>query len=464
MQKIKNTLLLFLAFITTNAQDITGQWNGILKEVGLRVVFHITKTDDGFSSTLDSPDQGATGIPVTETLFANDSLKIRVVNLGITYTAKLSDTNFKGTFVQGGMQIPLELKREALEKPKLNRPQEPKPPFPYYNEEVTFKNENAGITLAGTLTLPQKEGRYPAVILITGSGPQDRNEELAGHKPFLIIADHLTRKGIAVLRYDDRGFGQSTGDFSSAVSPDFASDVECAVKYLKTRKEIDKANIGLVGHSEGGVIAPMVASKSQDVAFIVLLAGTGIPGDQLLSLQGALIEKAVGKNEEEIEKSAVIRKKMIDMVLQSNDIPTLRADLTSYLKNQFAQDKFRSLIPNGIDLEQFIASQVNFMATPWMAYFLGHDPAKVLEQVKCPVLALNGAKDLQVPPKENLEAIQLALKKARNNNVTVKELPRLNHLFQESTTGSPMEYGSIEQTFSPSALREVSNWILQHTK
>lgn len=207
MKKSILSLLIMLTLANLSAQDITGQWNGILKEIGLRVVFHISQTDDGFSATLDSPDQGATGIPVTETLLVNDSLKIRVDNLGITYLGKFTENTFKGSFTQGGMQIPLKLVREIIEKPKLNRPQEPEKPFPYYAEEVVFKNEVANITLAGTLTLPKKEGDYPVVILITGSGPQDRNEELVGHKPFLIISDHLTRKGIGVLRYDDRGFG-----------------------------------------------------------------------------------------------------------------------------------------------------------------------------------------------------------------------------------------------------------------
>ena len=457
---MKNTItlsILFLAIISASAQDITGQWHGVLKEIQLRLVLNISKTDTGYSSTMDSPDQGTKGIPVTTTSFEDSTLQIAVINLGITFSGELTDNNIKGTFVQNGFRMPLELSREKIEKLAINRPQEPKMPYPYYTEEVTFNNEQANITLAGTLTLPKKEGKnHPVVILITGSGPQDRNEELVGHKPFLVIADHLTKKGIAVLRYDDRGFGQSTGDFETATSADFAFDVESAINYLKTRKEIDSTKIGLIGHSEGGLIAPMVASKSKDVNFIILLAGTGIPGDQLLLLQGGLIEKAMGRSQSEIEKSMAIRKKVIDITVKSDDITTLRNDLNAYLKNESS-----ALIPEGTNAEQFISAQVNFMATPWMVYFLRHDPAKVLEKVTCPILAVNGEKDLQVPPEENLTAIGHALKRGGNSNVTLMEFPSLNHLFQECETGSPSEYGVIEQTFSPMVLTEISSWILK---
>ncbi|MEO1010652.1 MAG: alpha/beta fold hydrolase [Bacteroidota bacterium] len=464
MKRILFIVLLFASSPQLLAQNITGDWHGLLKQIKLRVVFHISETNNGFSSTLDSPDQGATGIPVTSTFFENDSLKITVANLGVTYKAKLVDNSFEGTFLQAGLQLPLKLTRQAIEKPKQNRPQEPEMPYPYYTEEVSFNNENANITLAGTLTLPEQVGKYPAVVLITGSGPQDRNEELAGHKPFLVIADHLTKNGIAVLRYDDRGFGQSTGDFSTATSTDFATDVQSAISYLKTRKEIDQNKIGLVGHSEGGIIAPMVASKSEDINFIVLLAGTGIRGDSLLSMQGRLVEAAMGQSKENMEKSAEIRKEIIDMVMKSEDIPNLRNDLTAYLKTETVVEKIKVLLPPGMGMDQFITTQLNFMATPWMVYFLRHDPGKILETVDCAVLALNGEKDVQVPPKENLSAIKTALEKAGNNKFRVEELPGLNHLFQECKTGAPTEYGTIEQTFSPIALSKISDWILDQVR
>ncbi|MCZ8215835.1 MAG: alpha/beta hydrolase, partial [Cyclobacteriaceae bacterium] len=284
--KIFPTLLLtLLVSLTTLAQGINGQWNGLLKVQGtqLRVVFNIKQTENGLSATLDSPDQGAKGIPTTASSFENGVLKIAIANLTVEYEGTLgSDNIIVGTFKQAGQTFPMNLSKEKVEKEKIVRPQEPAKPYPYYSEDVTFENKSAGISLAGTLTLPKKEGIFPVVILISGSGPQNRDEELMGHKPFLVLSDHLTKNGIAVLRYDDRGTALSKGDFKTATSADFATDVEAAMAYLKTRKEINKKKIGLIGHSEGGLIAPMVASRSKDVSFIVLLAGPGIPGDSIL--------------------------------------------------------------------------------------------------------------------------------------------------------------------------------------
>lgn len=277
-------LITILTSITLNAQDITGEWNGLLKVQGiqLRLVFNVAKTDSGYLSTMDSPDQGANDIPVTTTTFDHPKIIFEVKNIGIEYIGELKGEEIIGTFKQGGQEFSMDLSREEIEKVVVKRPQEPTEPYPYYSEDVTFKNATADISLAGTLTLPKKKGKYPVVILISGSGPQNRDCDLLGHKSFLVISDYLTRNGIGVLRYDDRGVEESTGDFDNATSADFATDVESAVEYLKSRKEIDKKNIGLVGHSEGGLIAPMVAAESEDIAFIVLLAGTGIQGDQLL--------------------------------------------------------------------------------------------------------------------------------------------------------------------------------------
>jgi pimeloyl-ACP methyl ester carboxylesterase len=352
------------------------------------------------------------------------------------------------------------LTREKVEKAERTRPQEPKTPYPYLSEEVKFQNVGANLTLAGTLTLPKGKGPFPAVILISGSGPQNRNEELLGHKPFLVISDHLTKQGIAVLRYDDRGFGESTGNFAEATTLDFSKDVESAISFLNSRKEIDNNKIGLIGHSEGGIIAPLVAARSKDVGFIVLLAGSGIRGDQLLLLQGGLIERSMGKSEKEMEKSNSIRKRELEIVMNSEDPQSLRKDLQMYLDVALDENS-NELVPEGMTTEQFIFAQVSQISTPWMMYFVKHDPALVLEKVSCPVLAVNGEKDLQVPPKENLTAIGNALKKGGNNMVTKMELQGLNHLFQECETGSPFEYGKIEQTFSPIALEEISNWILK---
>jgi dienelactone hydrolase len=321
MKKILILLTLLLTSSTLTAQEITGQWNGVLKVQGtqLRLVFNVNKTDSGYSSTLDSPDQGANGIPVTSSTFGDPTIKFEVANLGIFYTGDLKENEIIGTFKQSGHEFPLTLSRKPVEKTETIRPQDPMKPYPYYSEDVTFQNVKANISLAGTLTLPEKEGNFPVVILISGSGAQNRDEELLGHKPFLVISDHLTRNGIGVLRYDDRGVGKSEGDFKSATSADFATDVESAIAYLKTRKEIDKQKIGLMGHSEGGLIAPMVASQSEDVSFIVLLAGTGLRGDKIILLQQALIAKADGTSESDIKDATDAFTKAVDMVMKSDD-------------------------------------------------------------------------------------------------------------------------------------------------
>ena len=461
------SLFLFALFISISSfgQDITGQWNGALKVQGtqLRLVFNVTKTDKDFSSTMDSPDQGAKGIPVTNTTFDNSKIKFEVANARIEYNGELKENEIVGTFKQGGQEFPMNLSRKAIEKEVVKRPQEPTKPYSYYSEDVTFENTKANISLSGTLTLPKKDGNFPVVILITGSGPQNRDEELLGHKPFLVISDYLTKNGIAVLRYDDRGVGQSKGDFKTATSADFATDVESAITFLKTRKEINKKKIGLVGHSEGGLIAPMAASKSKDVSFIVLLAGTGIQGDKLLLLQQALIAKANGVSETDIKKSIETNSKLFEMVVKSNDNMKLKTYLTNSI-NETLKNDTSAEIPNGMTKDEFVSMQVNQISSPWMQYFMKFNPATTLEKVKCPVLAVNGEKDLQVPPKENLTAIKNALTKGGNKNVTTKEFLNLNHLFQECKTGAPGEYSTIEQTFSPTALEEITNWINQQTK
>jgi uncharacterized protein len=348
-------------------------------------------------------------------------------------------------------------------KPSIKRLQEPTKPFSYHSEDVMFQNTQANVSLAGTLTLPSKEGIHPVVILITGSGAQNRDEEFFGHKPFLVISDYLTKIGIAVLRYDDRGFGQSSGDFNSATSLDFASDVESAISYLRTRKEININKIGLVGHSEGGMIAPIVASTSEDVSFIVLLASPGIKGDTLLMMQPELMQRALGAPESEIQKLKKMNADISQIFAKNYDTNSFKADLTQYANENF-ENIPTYLKPPGITKEQFVAGQIEMLSSPWYQFIWNYDPAPTLEKVTCPVFALNGEKDLQVTPKENLAAISKALKKGGNTNITIKELPNLNHFFQECETGSPTEYATIEQTFSPIALVEISNWILKEVE
>jgi uncharacterized protein len=458
MKKIVFVLMTILASYGVFGQEITGQWNGFLKVPGgqLALVFNISKSENGYTTTMDSPDQGAKGIPVTTTSFEKRILKLEIPSAHIVFEGELNQFSvFVGTFTQSGQSFPLILSKENLDKEVAKRPQEPLKPFSYYSEEVTFENKIDKNVLAGTLTLPQKEGKFPVVILITGSGPQDRNEEILGHKPFLILADYLTKKGIAVLRFDDRGVGKSTGEFKTATTFDFANDVRAGVDYLKTRKEIDKNKIGLIGHSEGGMIAPIVAADAKEIDFIVLLAGTGIRGDQLMLLQKEKIERQMGASENEIIKGQEMLKGAYAIIVASsvNDV-TLKGKVRSALKLKLGTTMN----------ENQISTLTAQLTSPWIISFLKLDPTLALEKVKCPVLALNGEKDLQVPAEVNLDAIKKALTKGGNKNVTTKIIPNLNHLFQECETGSPSEYATIEQTFSPIALEEISSWILLQVK
>jgi uncharacterized protein len=462
MKKLFLTIIAsFFISVLLNAQDIVGDWNGALRineKAQLRLVFHIKKDPSGiYKSTLDSPDQGAKGIPVSKTTFENSALLIEIPAGGIKYSAELKEGKLVGTFKQGGKELPLELEKGNIVTEAPKRPQEPQKPYPYYSEDVNFENTKAKITLAGTLTLPKKDGVYPAVVLISGSGPQDRDEELLGHKPFLVISDYLTRNGIAVLRFDDRGVGQSKGDFKSATSADNASDVEAAVAYLKTRKEVKQ--IGLMGHSEGGLIAPIVAANNKNVAFIVLLAGTGIRGDKLLLMQQELISRAGGESEKDIELSKKLNSKVFEIILKTEDDEVLKKELGNYFVQALKENP--ELKPKEMKEEEFVKSQIedSMKPWPWMKFFLKYDPATNLVKVKCPVLAVNGEKDLQVPAKENLEAIEKLVKGSGNQDVMVKAYPNLNHLFQESKTGSPAEYPTIEQTFSPLVMEDCMKWI-----
>jgi alpha/beta superfamily hydrolase len=466
MKKIITFIFIFGAISAVFSQEVRGTWNGILKVQGMQLglVFHINKTDNGFSSTMDSPDQKAFGIPVTKTNFENSKLTIAIANAGIEYEGVLGTDGFIiGTFKQSGQSFPMNLSKEKVEKEIIKRPQEPQKPYSYYTEEVIFANKLAKINLAGTLSLPAKEGVFPAVILITGSGAQNRDEELLGHKPFLVIADYLTKNGIAVLRFDDRGIAMSKGEFTLATTLDFATDVEAALQYLQKRKEIDQKKIGLIGHSEGGIIAPMVANKSKNISFIILLAGTGIPGDELLLLQQELIGRVSGISEDDLKKSKITNTEVFGIVKNATNSDQMKKDITNYITKSIKSDP-ESKISDGISESEFINMQVSQITNPWMQFFIKYNPALALEKVNCPVLALIGDKDLQVPSKVNLESINKALIKGGNKKVTIKELPNLNHLFQECKTGLPEEYSEIEQTISPSALTEILNWIQIQTK
>jgi hypothetical protein len=464
MKRILIALFLIATF-SAKSQEIIGQWYGKLAIQGteLRIVFNISTTENGYTSTMDSPDQGAKGIPVKSTNYENGILKIEMPNIKLEYSGELKSGTISGNLKQNGMSFPMNLSKEVIQKRVAIRPQEPKKPYPYYSEDITFENKKDNITLAGTLSLPKKEGTFPVVLLISGSGPQNRDEELLGHKPFLVLSDYLTRNGIAVLRFDDRGTALSEGNFKSATSLDFASDVEAGIQYLKTRKEIKNNKIGLIGHSEGGMIAPIIASKSKDVDFIVLLAGTGVTGEEILLLQQELIGRVSGISEKDLLRSKNTNKGAFEIVKKATSQEEMIKELTFYFE-KIIKETPETEKPKEVKEEEYVKMMVDELSNPWMQFFIKYNPAVSLEKVKCPVLAINGEKDLQVPAKINLEAIKKALDKGKNKKSTVMELPNLNHLFQECKSGSPEEYATIEETFSPKALEAVKNWIQNQVK
>lgn len=441
-----------------SAQDISGTWHGKLTVPtgSLTIVFHINRTGEGiYVTTLDSPDQGANGIKTQSTSFSDSLLTIQIPAIHASYKGKLKSTRtITGTFTQG-ISMPLNLEKGEANRPK--RPQEPQPPFPYKSEEVTVRNGKDGINLAGTLTLPEKGNKFPAVVLVTGSGAHNRDEEIMGHKPFLVIADYLTRNGIAVLRCDDRGTAASQGDHATATNEDFARDTKAAINYLRSRKEINTKKIGIIGHSAGGTIAFITAAKDPSVAFIVSLAGAGVKGDSLMLRQVELISKSQGMPDalwESMKPS--IRNRYA--ILQQTDKTTdeLQKELYTDITQTMSPEQLKDL-----NTVQQISGQINSMTSPWYLHFMRYDPAESLRKIKCPVLALNGEKDIQVDAIMNLTSIQQRICENGNKNVTVKAYPNLNHLLQTCEKGTLAEYGQLEETISPEILKEMTEWILK---
>ena len=410
---------------------------------------------------MDSPDQNAKGIPVDSVSYADKSLYIGIKKLGASYTGEYdSNTNtFKGSFTQMGFKIPLSLTKSIPEKEQVNRPQEPKAPFPYAQKEVFFTNGKDSVELAGTLTIPNGKGPFPAVVLVSGSGPQNRDEELLGHKPFLVIADYLTRNGIAVLRYDDRGVGKSSGKFSTSTTNDFANDASAAISYLGTQQNINSRRIGIIGHSEGGIIAYIEAARNKKVAFIISLAGPTIPGDEILMQQSALIAKAAGSSDEAIASAAKINRTIYDIVIKEKDITKMRQDVEAAIEKSISQKS------NGtISSEQkatMARQQAAQITSPWFVNFLRYDPRVAISKIKVPLLFLVGEKDYQVPAKSNISSLKEVVAANKMKNITIKEIPGANHLFQKCQSCTVSEYGKLEETFNPEVLLLMVEWINQ---
>jgi uncharacterized protein len=453
-------LFMLPMFVFSQNCKLEGNWLGTLSAGGsvIRLGFHIEKNDAGYEGYVISPDQSMDHFPMNAITHNGDSVSLKCKKVHLTFYAAIDakcDT-MRGEWEQGG-SMPLILWRvDSL--PEMERPQEPHPPYPYSCEEVTFPNKKGGFNLAGTLTYPSSGGPFTAVIMITGSGAQDRNEELLGHKPFLVIADYLTKHGIAVLRYDDRGIGGSGGDFGKSTSLDFATDAEAAFAFLKTNSHVNPKMIGLMGHSEGGMIAPIVASRNKNIAFIVLLAGPGTTGKQILISQSELIGRADSVPEKELQENLDVSRNIYALIEKEKDTKKLTDGIRKVIKE--STDKMTEEQKKEAGLTDLaINGMIITVTSDWFTTFLRFDPAVYLKKVKCPVLALNGERDLQVPCKENLAAIETALKSGGNTHYMIKEMPGLNHLFQHCASGSPTEYIRISETFSPEVLGIIAKWI-----
>jgi uncharacterized protein len=443
-----------------------GIWEGILSVppgLELQIVFKVTTTKGGEAkATLDIPDENARGIPLSTFSVDGDEVTFGIKELPLEFKGKrdAAGTAILGNWKQGPTVLPLTLMKVASATQR-RRPQTPKPPFPYKTEDVLYPSKATGVHLAGTLTLPQGKAPFPAVLMITGSGPQDRDESIVGHRPFLVLADALTRRGIAVLRSDDRGVGRSTGAFDTATSADFADDAEGGLNFLKGRPEIDPKKLGLLGHSEGGVIGPMVAARAPDhVAFLVLLAGTGVSGESLANAQQETMLRAAGATEETIKTTNELLKRLLPILLGEKD-PKLASEKMSAAVKAWLAEQSEATRKSVAD-QDLPTLMVQRLSSPWLRYFLALDPRKELARVKCPVLAINGELDSQVAFRENLDGIAKALKDSGNDRVTTRSFPQLNHLFQSCKTGALSEYARIEETMNPEVLKTITDWVVDH--
>lgn len=443
-------------------EELLARWEGELNAMFQKLKVAVRQLESG-EVLFDSLTQKAGGFVAS---WEEDADQVVIKVPGVrgeftgTYNSDRSELN--GKWKQGFLSVDLLLRRVTDEplvaEPAALRPQTPQAPFPYDVQEVSFENASAGIQLSGTLTLPQGESSLPGVVLISGSGPQDRNESILGHQPFWVIADHLSRHGVAVLRFDDRGVGQSQGDFAKAISTDFATDVQAAVAFLRMQPAIDSQRIGLCGHSEGGLIAPMVAAEDPDLAFVVLLAGPGVNGEQISLSQGELLLQAAGANPAEMKEQRELQEVFFEMA--KREPPLSKEAFLSEAQKAIEPFLSETQADQAEALAQAAAQQV---LSPWFRFFLTYEPGSSLEKLTCPVLALNGEKDLQVDPKLNLPAIRAALERGGLNDYQLNELPGLNHLFQACHTGAVSEYAEIEETFNSAALELITDWIKAHT-
>jgi hypothetical protein len=439
-----------------NTAALAGHWQGDL-DLGLAALYlivHIESAHGKLKAFLESPDQGGATVAADRAAIEDGYLTVKWDSLDAVYRARIdSDPDtLDGSFTQRGMPGALKLRRvRNREETVRRRPQMPVKPYPYRSEDVQYRNANASgnVTLAGTLTIPQGPGPFPAAILIAGSGDLDRDESMDGHKPFLVLADYLTRKGFAVLRADKRGAGKSGGESDSALTTDYASDVAAGVAFLRARPEVDGKKIGLIGHSEGGVIAPLVAAKDRGIAFLVLMAGTGVTGEELAAEQTQSHMEMAGVDAAEAAKSGEATREIVAALNHSKNAIEMKKELMAKPGNTYTEGMIDALVAR--------------FEAPWVRAFLAIDPRVALRSVVAPVLAINGSKDRQVPAGPNLAGIRAALEEGKNPHFEVAEIAGLNHLFQTAETGAPREYGHIEETIAPAALERIAAWMTKMT-
>ena len=447
--KTKTNLLIVLLFFAaqTAFAQIEGYWKGQLdlSVQKLEMAFDIKAIENGYSATLDVPAQSAFDIPVDEIVFQEGHLQLTMSAMDASYSGTLKDNAIEGEFTQRGMTLPLRLERGTKEAVKA-RPQDPQPPFDYRVEEVSFTNEKEGNTLTGTLTIPAGDGPFPAMVLVSGSGQQNRDEELMNHRPFWVIADYCARHGVAVLRYDDRGIGGSDGEVMNATSWDFSYDAEAAFDYLRGQKLIDASRVGILGHSEGGIINFMVAERRPEVAFLVSLAGPAVNGIEVSKAQSEAMLRAQGMSEEMIQFSGNANAQLFDVIEASSS-------------REEADSLLRRVVKGWGYNEELTEQTVGRLTLPWMYYFMKYDPAEAIVKVNCPALLLNGSKDVQVLVQQNFPAYEKIIAEHGKTNLTLHEMPGLNHLFQHCETGSLDEYITIDETISPEVLEMIVEFV-----
>lgn len=471
MKKLFLLILVGFQSLFCISQDVLHKWSGVLNAGGQKIELRlnlIQNADKTYSSNWDIPAQKVKGLASSKTELLNNQLSVEIKMIGASYSGSLNMSGDKvdGAWSQSGMSFPLNMEtvKEGQEEKIFIKPQTPKPPFAYNVKDFVYEGNETKLSYGATLTYPKEDKKFPLIILITGSGRQDRDETIFDHKPFAVIADYLTKKGYAVLRVDDRGAGKSTGDFSNSTTADFAQDVEEHIRYAKNLPMIDTTQIGLLGHSEGGLIAPMVAVRNKSVSFVILLAGPGVEIGELMAMQNEMVLKSAGISQEAINTYIPLYKNLMKTIVSINSIQDANAKAIEIVKNWYSNTdknlvKATTNISSESDINKFATTMSETLSTKWWKYFASYNPQIALQKLKCPVLAINGSSDIQVPADANLKAIELGLKKAGNKKGTTMKFDNLNHLFQKCSKCTVQEYGELENTIEPEVLEYIYNWL-----